>query len=62
VFEYSRYWAIGSGREFATGAMFACYDTAADAAEIARRGVEAGVAFDSGSALPMTLYTVSLER
>jgi len=61
VFEYSRYWAIGSGREFATGAMFACYDTSADAADIARRGVEAGAAFDSGSALPMTLYTVSLE-
>jgi ATP-dependent HslUV protease, peptidase subunit HslV len=62
VFEYARYWAIGSGREFATGAMHACYDSAADAAEIARRGVEAGVAFDSGSSLPMTLYTIPLER
>ena len=62
VFEYRRYWAIGSGREFALGAMFACYDAYPDAARIARIGVEAGTAFDTGSALPMTLYTIPLDR
>jgi len=62
VFEYSRFWAIGSGREFAIGAMYSCYESELDAAQIAKRGVEAGAEFDSGSSLPMTLYTIPLER
>src|SRR5206468_7122038 len=36
VFEYSRYWAVGSGREFALGAMFAEYRKLRTAAAIAR--------------------------
>src|SRR5438874_9400381 len=42
VFEYTRYWAIGSGREFALGAMHAQYDRLKSASAVARAGIEAG--------------------
>jgi ATP-dependent HslUV protease, peptidase subunit HslV len=62
VFEFKRFWAIGSGREFALGAMYAVYDSGASAEEIARIGVLAGAEFDNGSSMPMTLYNVKLEN
>jgi ATP-dependent protease HslVU (ClpYQ) peptidase subunit len=62
VFEYTRYWAVGSGREFAIGAMHAQYPRLRTATAIAKAGIEAGAAFDRNSGLPMTLYTVSLKR
>ena len=62
VFEFDRFWAIGSGREFALGAMYAAYDRTDSIEEIARMGVHAGAEFDNGSSLPMTLYKVKLER
>jgi ATP-dependent HslUV protease subunit HslV len=60
VFEYTQYWAIGSGHEFALGAMQYAYSRLDSAADIARAGVEAGIAFDKNSAAPITLYTVTL--
>jgi ATP-dependent HslUV protease, peptidase subunit HslV len=60
VFEYTQYWAIGSGHEFALGAMLHAYSQLDSAADIARVGVEAGIAFDKNSAAPVTLYTVTL--
>ena len=60
VFEYTQYWAIGSGHEFALGAMQHAYSRLDSAADIARAGVEAGIAFDKNSAAPITLYTVTL--
>jgi ATP-dependent protease HslVU (ClpYQ) peptidase subunit len=62
VFEYTRFWAVGSGREFALGAMHAQYPRLKTAAAISKAGIEAGAAFDRNSGLPMTLYTVSLKR
>lgn len=63
VYEYQRFWGIGSGRDFAIGAMNAVYDDPKLTAEdIARIGVEAGCAFDVSSCLPMTCYTVELEQ
>ncbi len=62
VFEYSQYWAVGSGREFALGAMYAQYPKLRTAVAIARAGVEAGATFDRNSGLPMTLYTVTAKR
>ena len=62
VFEYSRYWAVGSGREFALGAMFAEYPKLRTAAAIARVGIAAGATFDRNSGMPMTLYTVPVKR
>lgn len=60
VFEYTQYWAIGSGHEFALGAMQYAYSRFDSASDIARAGVEAGIAFDKNSAAPITLYTVTL--
>ena len=61
VFEYTQFWAAGSGREFALGAMHGLYARLKTAEAIARAGVEAGALFDKNSALPMTLYTLQLK-
>jgi ATP-dependent protease HslVU (ClpYQ) peptidase subunit len=61
VFEYTRFWAAGSGRDFALGAMHAAYEGAGDAEAIARLGIEAGATFDKNTALPLTLYTVKAQ-
>ncbi len=60
VEEYNRFWAIGSGWQFALGAMYAAFDNLETAEEIAKIGIEAGCEFDDGSALPYTIYTVPL--
>ena len=60
VFEYTQFWAIGSGHEYALGAMQYAYSKLDNAADIARAGVEAGIAFDKNSAAPITQYTVTL--
>lgn len=62
VFEFKRFWAIGSGREFALGAMYAAYERLESAEQVARMGVEAGCEFDSGSSLPMTVYSVQIDK
>ena len=54
VYEYRRFWAIGSGAEYALGAMHACYDGAESAEAVAAAGVAAGAEFDTGSGLPQT--------
>jgi ATP-dependent protease HslVU (ClpYQ) peptidase subunit len=61
VIEYKKFWAIGSGAEFALGAMFAVYDKAA-AEEIAHTGVAAGAEFNNASAMPLSSYLVDLEN
>lgn len=60
VFEYSRFWAVGSGAEFALGAMYAVYDRIEGAEEIARIGVAAGAEFNTSTSLPMSLYCLVL--
>lgn len=60
VSEYERYWALGSGRSLALGAMYTVYDRLDSAAEIARIGVEAACEFDDGCGLPATVHTVRL--
>ena len=59
VFEYTRFWAAGSGHEFALGAMNALYGRLKSADAVAKAGVEAGALFDKNSALPLTLYTLT---
>ena len=61
VYEYQRFWAVGSGRDYAIGAMHALYENVDSVMEIARLGVEAGVTFDINSSLPVTLYGCKLE-
>ncbi len=60
VYEYTRFWAVGSGACYALGAMHAVYDRYKSAKDIARAGAEAGAAFDTSSQLPLTMKTVKL--
>jgi len=62
VFEFDRFWAIGSGRDFALGAMFVVYERAKTAREVAEAGVAAGAEFDTGTSPPVTLHEVKLRR
>ena len=61
VFEFDRFWAIGSGRDFALGAMYTTYERAKSAAAIATVGVRAGAEFDTGTSEPITLHEVGLK-
>jgi ATP-dependent HslUV protease subunit HslV len=56
VFSFERFWAIGSGRNFALGAMHAVYARVRDARNVARIGVEAGSEFDKSSGGPNRIY------
>lgn len=60
VTEYTRFWAIGSGRSLAIGAMHAIYNQLDDPLQIARAGVAAACEFDEGCALPMTHHSIAL--
>jgi ATP-dependent HslUV protease subunit HslV len=60
VFEYDRFWATGSGSDYALGAMHAVYDRDLDAQQIAQIGVRAAIAFDEATGAPMTLHAVLL--
>ena len=62
VDQYSRFWAVGSGSEFALGAMHAAYELMDDAEQIAHAGILAGSTFDNGSALPMTSYSMAIDH
>jgi ATP-dependent HslUV protease, peptidase subunit HslV len=59
VFSFERFWAIGSGRSFALGAMFAAYDTHRTARAIAETGVRAGIEFDKSSGGPIRVHTMT---
>jgi ATP-dependent protease HslVU (ClpYQ) peptidase subunit len=61
VFEFDRFWAIGSGRDFALGAMFSLYGKTRTASAIAEAGVIAGAEFDTGTSGPVTLHEVVLK-
>jgi len=62
VFEFDRFWGVGSGRNFALGAMYAAYDTDMSAAQIAEIGVKAGIEFDTSSGAPIVLHSVTLKK
>jgi ATP-dependent HslUV protease subunit HslV len=58
VFQFDRFWAIGSGRAFALGAMYADYGRLKTAREIAELGVHAGCEFDKNSGGPIHVHTI----
>jgi ATP-dependent HslUV protease subunit HslV len=62
VTEYKKFWAIGSGAEYALGAMFAVYDKAASAEEVAHVGVAAGAEFNNASSMPLSSYEIDLQQ
>ena len=61
VFEYTKFWAVGTGREFALGAMHSQYQRMRNATAVATAGIEAGAMFDKNSGLPMTIYMLPLK-
>ena len=61
VFEFDRFWGIGTGRAFALGAMYAAYDKAKTASELAELGVRAGCEFDKNSSGPINAHTIKLK-
>ena len=62
VFEFDRFWGIGTGRAFALGAMYANYDKAKTAREIAELGVRAGCEFDKNSSGPVRVHMIKLKE
>jgi len=61
VFEFDRFWAIGSGRAFALGAMYTAFDRIKSARELAELGVGAGCEFDKNSDGPIKAQTIKLK-
>ena len=61
VFCFDRFWGIGSGRNFALGAMYAAYDRAESAREIAEIGVKAGAEFDKSTSAPFRVYSFEMK-
>lgn len=62
VFEFDRFWGIGTGRAFALGAMYAGFDKLKTAREIAELGVRAGCEFDKNSGGPVLAQTIKLKE
>lgn len=58
VFSFDRFWGIGSGRNFALGAMHAVYGQNKSAREIAEIGVQAGAEFDKSSSGPFRIFSL----
>lgn len=61
VFHYSKFWALGSGAEYAMGALHVAYDVYDDTEEIAKRAVQASCTFSTSSALPLTVYSLECD-
>lgn len=62
VFSFDRFWGIGSGRNFALGAMYSAYDNARDARTVAEIGVQAGAEFDKSSAAPFQIISFEMQQ
>ena len=61
VQEFSRFYAYGSGSDYALGALWADYERKGlSALQIARRAIEAAADFDDGTGLPVQAYAVRL--
>lgn len=61
VFAFDRFWGIGSGRNFALGAMHAVYDSLGSARRIAEVGVAAGIEFDKNSSGPLQIHSIAMQ-
>jgi ATP-dependent HslUV protease subunit HslV len=61
VFEFKEFWALGSGRNFALGALYGRYASAKSAKELAELGVQAGCEFDKSSSGPIDVFTLKLK-
>ena len=62
VQEYTRYYAFGSGAEYALGAMHNAYESCPDACSVAQAGLEAATALDDSTAMPITMQEITLDH
>ena len=63
VQQFSKFYAYGSGSDYALGALWALYDRPGlSALQIARQAIVAAAEFDDGTALPVQAYTVRLKK
>jgi ATP-dependent HslUV protease, peptidase subunit HslV len=61
VQEFSRFYAYGTGSDYALGALYSAYsDPSLDALALAQHAIECAAEFDDCTGLPMTYYTVKL--
>jgi ATP-dependent HslUV protease, peptidase subunit HslV len=62
VYEFEQFWAIGSGQDYALGAMYAVYNSINESEDIAEVAVKAACEFDDGCGLPVTIHSVKLSK
>jgi ATP-dependent protease HslVU (ClpYQ) peptidase subunit len=62
VQSYTKFYAFGSGSEFALGAMRAVYDRLESVEEIARIGLEAAADFDNGCDFPIEVKIIEINE
>lgn len=58
VHQFSKFWSIGSGSDYAIGAMYVSYHQKMSAQQIAQIGIKAGIEFDKNSDEPVTSYII----
>ena len=63
VQEFSRFYAFGSGADYAMGALYATYnDKQRSAEDLARLAVTAAAEFNDGTGLPLTSFKFKLAQ
>ncbi|HEY0657817.1 MAG TPA: hypothetical protein VGD05_05060 [Pyrinomonadaceae bacterium] len=62
VYEFEKFWAIGSGEEYALGSLFSTYDLFDDPEKIAELAIKASCEFDDGCSLPIEMHSVKLSE
>lgn len=60
VIEFERFWASGSGSDYALGAMYSLYESASNAISIAEAGVRAAIEFDDATGAPIESHALQL--
>lgn len=58
--QFHRFWAAGSGRDYALGAMQVAYDECDDVVDIVKKGLSAAAEFDSATGAPFEIYKCDL--
>jgi ATP-dependent HslUV protease subunit HslV len=58
--QFLRFWAAGSGRDFALGAMQVAYEGAKTVEEVVKAGLHAAAEFDGGTAGPYEIHSMDL--
>lgn len=58
--QFSKFWAAGSGRDYALGAMQSVYDQCESVVDVVKAGLHAAAEFDSATGSPFEIFTCDL--